>query len=396
MKIAMIGHKRIPSREGGIEIVVEELSTRMVNEGHIVHAYNRKGHHVSGKGFDVKSNFKNIKGYKGIKILTIPTFENGKLNAIVYSILATIRALFGRYDCIHYHAEGPSAMLWLPHVFGIRTVATIHGLDWKRDKWGRFATKYLKFGEKIAAKYANEVIVLSKNVQQYFLDTYGRKVTFIPNGIKKPEIKRTDVIYKKWGLQKNEYILFLGRIVPEKGLQYLIDAYKGIDTLKKLVVAGGSSHTNNYVDNIKRKASEDKRVIFTNFVQGEELAELYSNAYLYVLPSDLEGMPISLLEAMSYGNCCVVSDIPECTEVVEDKAIAFKKSSVSDLRDKLKWLVENPRIVNRYKSTASPFICGKYDWDVVLEKTVKVYMKTSKVSDILKEMKGYHEDFNGK
>lgn len=375
LKIAMIGHKRIPSREGGIEIVVEELSTRLVAKGHIVHVYNRKGHHVSGKGFDGTSNLANLKEYKGIKILTIKTLENGKLNAFVYSILATFRALFGGYDCIHYHAEGPCAMLWLPHFFGIRTVATIHGLDWQRAKWGGFATKYLRFSEKIAARYADEVIVLSKNVQKYFLYTYGRKVRFIPNGIEKSEIRGNHVISEKWGLSKDEYILFLGRIVPEKGLQYLVDAYRDVGTLKKLVIVGGSSHTDDYMVNIKRKVVEDSRVIFTNFVQGEELEELYSNAYLYVLPSDLEGMPLSLLEAMSYGNCCVVSDIPECTEVVEDKGITFKKSDVSDLKDKLEWLIQNPNIVDGYKREASSFICGKYHWDEVLEKTVKLYTK---------------------
>ncbi|MEQ8199265.1 MAG: glycosyltransferase family 4 protein, partial [Clostridiaceae bacterium] len=287
-----------------------------------------------------------------------------------------------------YHAEGPCAVLWLPHLFGIHTVATIHGLDWQRAKWGGFATKYLKFGEKIAAQFADEVIVLSRNVQQYFLDTYGRKVSFIPNGVEKPEIKRNKVIYEKWGLKKDEYILFLGRIVPEKGLQYLIDAYKGVDTLKKLVVAGGSSHTDDYMADIKRKASEDNRVIFTNFVQGEELEELYSNAYLYVLPSDLEGMPISLLEAMSYGNCCVVSDIPECTEVVENKAVIFRKSDVSDLKDKLEWLIQNPDTVYEYKRAASEFICSKYDWDATVEKTAKLYKKQQKVLN-------YHEENEG-
>ncbi|MDF2472247.1 MAG: glycosyltransferase family 4 protein [Anaerocolumna sp.] len=398
LKIAMIGHKRIPSREGGIEIVVEELAARLVKYGHKVHAYNRRGHHVSGKGFHcgiVDSSFRKASSeYKGIKLLTIPTFKNGKLNALVYSVLATFRALFGHYDCIHYHAEGPCAMLWLPHLVGIRTVATIHGLDWQRAKWGGIATKYLKFGETIAAKYADEVIVLSKNAQKYFLDTYNRKVRFIPNGIEKPVIKEASIIARKWNLKKDDYILYLGRIVPEKGLQYLIDAYKSVDGTKKLVIAGGSSHTDSFLKEIKRKAADDNRVVFTDFVQGEELEELYSNAYLYVLPSDLEGMPISLLEAMSYGNCCVVSDIPECTEVVEDRAVVFEKSNTQDLMDKLTGLLNNSEIVNQYKNTASKFICNKYDWDLVVEKTGRLYRKVQP-TNYLKETKVYHEDFNG-
>jgi glycosyltransferase involved in cell wall biosynthesis len=374
LKIAMIGHKRIPSREGGIEIVVEELSTRLVQLGHSVDAYNRKGHHVSGKDFDGTSNQK-MREYKGVRIITIPTIEIKGFAALIYSVLATFRALIGNYDCIHFHAEGPCAMIWLPHILGIHSVATVHGLDWQRAKWGGFATRFLKFGEKMAVKYADEIIVLSKNVQEYFVDTYGRKTKFIPNGVNKPKIREADIITKKWGLKKDEYILFLGRIVPEKGLHYLLDAYKDIDTSKKLIIAGGSSDSNSYMSNIKQKAKDDQRIIFTDFVQGRELEEFYSNAYLYILPSNLEGMPISLLEAMSYGNCCLVSDIPECTEVIEDKAVAFKKSNVTDLRDKLEELCENPVIVNRYKNEASDFICSKYNWDIVVDSTIELYRK---------------------
>ena len=159
MKIAMIGHKRIPSREGGIEIVVEELSTRLVIMGHTVFAYNRAGKNVSDRNADKEAH--KLKTYKGIRLVKIPTPNNKKLNAIVYSFLATIHAVTHNFDVIHYHAEGPCAMLVIPHFLGIRTIATIHGLDWQRAKWGGFATKFLKFGEKIAAKYADEVIVLS-------------------------------------------------------------------------------------------------------------------------------------------------------------------------------------------------------------------------------------------
>ncbi|SEW42614.1 glycosyltransferase family 4 protein [[Clostridium] fimetarium] len=372
MKIAMIGHKRIPSREGGVEIVVEEISKRLVELGHSVYVYNRSGHHISGKNFDDDSN-NHLKVYEGIRIIMVPTIDKKGLSALIYSGVATFIALFGHYDCIHFHAEGPCAMIWLPHLFGIRTVATIHGLDWQRAKWNGFATKYLKFGEKMAAKYADEVIVLSNNVHKYFLDTYGRDTNFISNGISKPKIIEAGIIEKKWNLKRNEYFLFLGRLVPEKGLYYLVDAFRNISTLKKLVIAGGSSDTNDYIVDIKRKAAEDSRIVFTDFVQGEVLEELYSNAYVYVLPSDLEGMPISLLEAMSYGNCCLVSNIPECAEVVEDKAVVFNKSDVVDLSEKLEYLVNNTQIVDRYKQEASKFICGRYNWDEIVKRTTELY-----------------------
>lgn len=372
-RVAMIGQKRIPSREGGVEVVVNELANRFVEKGYEVDAYNRSGYHVSGKEFDKGRNGKG-KYYNGIRIIIVPTFKNGKLNAIVYTVLATLRALLGKYDVIHFHAEGPCIMLWLPKLFGIRVIATIHGLDWQRAKWGNFASYVLKTGEKIAAKYADEIIVLSKNVQDYFWETYHRKTKYISNGIARPEYREVKLIREKFQLEKDGYILFLARIVPEKGLHYLIEAFRKLDTDKKLVVAGGSSHSFEYIDKIKAMAAKDERVILTDFVQGRTLEELYSNAYCFVLPSDVEGMAISLLEAMSYGNCCLVSDIDENMEVVEEHAFSFQKGSVEDLRRKLSMMLEQPEKVQEIKKQSSDFICQKYSWEAVVDATEKLYL----------------------
>ncbi|MBQ8412802.1 MAG: glycosyltransferase family 4 protein, partial [Lachnospiraceae bacterium] len=275
----MLGHKRVPSREGGIEIVVEELSTRMVEMGHSITCYNRSGHHVSGKEFDRER----INEYKGVKLKTIPTINFRGLAAMTSSFFGAVRVAFGKYDIVHFHAEGPCAMLWLPKLFGKRCVATIHGIDWKRAKWGGLASKYIKLGERVAVKYADEIIVLSKSVQEYFMDTYGRQTKFIPNGVNKPIFRRAQLIKDKYGLCENEYILFLGRIVPEKGIAYLIEAFKGVTTDKKLVISGGSSDTDAFMQELKKLAGEDERILFTGFVQGQMLEELYSNAYLYTL-----------------------------------------------------------------------------------------------------------------
>ena len=173
-------------------------------------------------------------------------------------------------------------------------------------------------------KYADEIIVLSKGAQKYFMETYGRETHFIPNGVNRPEVREAKLITDHFGLEKDSYILFLGRLVPEKGIRYLVEAFKNVKTDKKLVIAGGSSDTDSFMEELKELAKGDDRILFTGFVQGAMLDELYSNAYVYTLPSDLEGMPLSLLEAMSYGNCCLVSDIPECAEVVEDKEVEKK------------------------------------------------------------------------
>ncbi len=370
LNICMLGHKRIPSREGGIEIVVEELSTRLVKLGHSVSCYNRRGHHVSGKEFDCKE----LKEYKGVKLQSVITIERKGLAAMTSSASASFRAAFGRYDVVHYHAEGPCAMLWLPKLFGKRCVATIHGLDWSREKWKKgFGSKYIKFGEKVAAKYADEIIVLSEGVQKYFKKTYRRETLFIPNGVNRPVIRPVEITKESWNLEKDSYILFLGRLVPEKGLRYLVRAFRDIKTDKKLIIAGGASDTGSFMEEIHKLAEGDERIMFIGFVQGKILDELYSNAYIYVLPSDLEGMPLSLLEAMSYGNCCVVSDIAECAEVVEDKAVIFRKSSVNDLREKLQMLCDAAAIVQNYKDKAADFICEKYKWDDVAQQTVELY-----------------------
>lgn len=366
----MFGQKRIPSREGGVEIVVEELCTRMVAQGYNVTCYNRGGHHVSGSEFDSKR----LKEYKGIRLKTVPTIEKKGLAAVSSSFFAALCCAFGKYDIVHIHAEGPAFFAWIPKLLGKKVIVTIHGLDWQREKWkAGFGAKFIRQGERNAVKYADEIIVLSKGVQDYFEKTYGRKTVFIPNGVNRPKKQKAELITEKYGLEKDSYILFLGRLVPEKGIKYLIEAFKQVDTDKELVIAGGSSDTSEFENEIKELAKEDKRILFTGFVQGQELEELYSNAYVYVLPSDLEGMPLSLLEAMSYGNCCLVSDIPESVDVVEDKALIFQKSDVNSLYTKLVDICCNSSKVKSFKCTAEEFVCNKYSWNKIVKDTCCLY-----------------------
>ncbi|WP_196021198.1 glycosyltransferase family 4 protein [Mediterraneibacter faecis] len=369
MAIAMFGQKRL-SREGGIEIVVKELCTRMAKNGYTVTCYNRSGHHVSGAEYDKKTE------YEGINQKCVPTIEKKGLAAVSSSFFAALYSAFGKYNVVHIHAEGPAFFSWLPKLLGKRVIVTVHGLDWQREKWkSGFGSKFIKQGEKNAVKYADEIIVLSKGVHDYFRNQYGRETRFIPNGVNRPEIRKAELITDKFGLTKDSYILFLGRLVSEKGIRYLVEAFKNVKTEKKLVIAGGSSDTDSFMKELKELAKDDKRIIFTGFVQGQMLEELYSNAYIYTLPSDLEGMPLSLLEAMSYGNCCLVSDIQECTEVVEDKALIFKKSNVQDLQNKLQEACDRTEKIMELKQQAADYICKKYNWDDVVEETLKLYRR---------------------
>lgn len=381
LRIAMLGHKRIPSREGGVEIVVSELATRMCEQGHSVTCYNRKGHHVGGSDFDQTA----LKEYQGVRLKQVFTVDKKGLAAMTSSFFAALRAAFGRYDVVHFHAEGPCAMMWLPKLFGKKCIATIHGLDHQRAKWGKFASWYIFRGEKCAVKRADKIIVLSENVQNYFKEQYGRKTVFVPNGVNRPQPVEAKEITEQFGLKKNDYILFLGRLVPEKGVHYLVEAYGKLDTDKKLVIAGGSSDTSEYEQGLKQLAGENPNIIFTGFIQGRMLEELYSNAYIYTLPSDLEGMPLSLLEAMSYGNCCVTSNIPECANVMLQHGVTFEKGNVEALAEKLQRLCDNAWQVKTYQESSADYICGAFNWDDVTAKTLALYGVAPKEKDVFQE-----------
>lgn len=384
MKIVMIGHKRIPSREGGVEVVVEELATRMTKMGHDVTVYNRKGSHVAGiKGNDCKKNYE----YKGVKIKTIFTLDAKNFNALVYSFLATIQACFSNAEIIHFHAEGSCAMIPLAKLFRKKCVATIHGLDWKRAKWGSIATHYLLFGERMAAKYAHQLIVLSEDMKSYFKHEYERDVVVISNGVHQPIYENPSLINTKYGLNGQDYLLYLARLVPEKGVHTLIEAYQKSGLSVPLVIAGGGSHSDkycHYIENLSNQVNEfairnatGQKIIMTGFVQGKELEELYSNTLLYILPSEIEGMPISLLEAMSYGNICLTSDIPENMAVIDRYGFSFKTSDADDLAKSLTELYDNMAVIRNdreyTRENIQEYILKKYNWDDVTKRTLSCY-----------------------
>ncbi|MCM1295366.1 MAG: glycosyltransferase family 4 protein [Muribaculaceae bacterium] len=367
LKIAMLGHKYVPSREGGVEVVVENLAAEMVKKGHSLTLFNRK-----------RKNYQPMTEYKGCKLETVYTVDKKSLDAVIYAYFATKKvkkaAKKGEFDIVHFHAEGPCLFLGkFPKKSkrNYKLVITVHGLDWQRGKWGGFATKVLKKAENKIVKYADEIIVLSENVKNYFKETYNRDTVFIPNGVSKPEITPAEEITKNWGLTKNSYVLFLARIVPEKGLHYLVDAWKRAvketGTDKKLVIAGASSHSDEYFEGIASKCAGDDSIIMTGFVQGQVLSELYSNSYLFVLPSDIEGMPMSLLEALTYGNVCLVSDIPENTSVINSSCLTFKKGDVEELTQKLEFALKND--VGGGSTAKLP------DWEEIAERTLELYKR---------------------
>lgn len=360
MRIAMIGHKEFPSRAGGVEVVVYELATRLTARGVDVTVYNRG-----------KEKHHNRYEELGVNVVRSFTPKNKSLNAMVYSFVATFHALFGKYDIIHYHAIGPCVPLVIAHIFGRKTVATIHGLNWKVDKWGSFASKYLRLGEKIAAKYADTVITLSEGMRQYFLDTYDRDTVLVKNAVSPIPETPDDIIREKYGLEKGSYVLYIGRLSPEKGIQDLISAYRKSGIAKKLVVAGEAADSA-FLDDLRALAGDGGDVMFAGLVSGELMNSLYCNTALYVLPSHTEGLALTLLEALSCGADCLVSNIEENTSVAGKYAETFESGNVDDLADKLvkcAYRIKAPSESEEQKK----YVSANYGYDRVIDEHMKIY-----------------------
>ena len=356
MKIAMLGHKQFPTRTGGVEVVVMELATRLAARGHDVTVYDRG--RIEGDSVVM-----------GVRRIGTFTFKKQSLNAFLSSFFATFKILPKKYDIVHYHAIGPSVPIFLAHLFRKKTVSTIHGLNWRVDKWGKFAKKYLKFGEKMAAKYADEIVVLSEDMHQYFLDTYGRDTTLILNGVSLIPDTPPAIIKRDFGLEGGDYILYVGRISPEKGPQDLIEGFKKSHTGKKLVIAG-TVPDNEFGAQIKAAAEGREDIVFPGFAGGEMLYELYSNCALYVLPSHTEGLALTLLEAMSCGAKCLVSDIPENTCVLREYGDSFKVEDTDDLARMLEVAVgrEHP-----LKEEEKAYVSAQYSYDRVVDRHIEMY-----------------------
>jgi len=359
MKIAVLGTKGIPATWGGIERHVEELATRFVKMGHEVTVYCRPYYTTTTDEF-----------YNGVRLKKLPTIRSKNYDAITHTFLATLHLLRREYDIVHYHAIGPATLSIIPRLFGKKTVATVHGLDWQREKWGRRARTYLKLGERAAVHFPHATIAVSRFLKEYLEAKYHRPVNYIPSAVSDPVSLPPSAI-RSYGLEGGDYILFVARLVPEKGCHFLIDAFNRIRTDKRLVIAGGSSHSDDYVKRLQASAGEN--VIFTGYVYGDELHELYSNAYCYVHPSTMEGLPITLLEAISYGRCIVASDIPPNMEVVKDNGMIFENKNVDDLVRALKMVLDNPSLAADLGRRAQAMGVTDYSYDGIAAKTIRLY-----------------------
>jgi glycosyltransferase involved in cell wall biosynthesis len=359
MKIAMLGLKGLPC-PAGAEKVAENVACRLVKLGHDVTVYVRP--HYTPVG---------LKEYQGVHLVHLPSIPTKNLDAITHSFLATLATLRLRPDIAHIHSIGNSIFTPILRAAGVKVVVQSHGLDWQRAKWGKFARTYLRFSDYCAINFPDATIVVSNKLKNYYKSKFRRDVNYIPNGINSIEYAPPDEIFKI-GLKGNDYILFAARLVPEKGCHYLIDAYQTIEgCTKKLVIAGDSVLNDPYGEKLKGYA--DPKIIFTGFVTGKLFQELLSNAYLFVLPSEIEGLSTGLLEAMGYGNCVLVSNIEENQEAIGDAGVTFVSKSSNDLANKLRLLLENEDLVNKYRKLAKEMLGEKYDWDQITKQYEILY-----------------------
>lgn len=366
LRIAMVGQRGVPATFGGIEHHVEELGSRLVERGHEVIVYARPNYLESP-----------IEEYRGMRVKVLPTVDSKHLDAIVHSGVSTAAAIRERVDVIHYHAIGPGIPGALPRFASHAKVAlTVHGRDGERAKWGRGARTVLSTAEWMSAKVPDATIVVSQDLERHYADAYGRKTWYIPNGVEPQERLPAREITERWGLAANSYVLFVGRLVPEKAPDLLIRAFRQLPGDLRLVIAGGSSFTDDYVGSLEALAATDERVVMAGYVYGDALTELYSNAAVFVLPSALEGLPLTLLEAASFGSPLIASDIPPHLEIVSEDAPGHRVF-VSGSEDGLVAAIDRSRAGGQEERTAAERfredVLERYRWDRVVEETEHVY-----------------------
>ena len=358
LKVAFIGGRGVISKYSGIESYYEEVGKQLAGMGHEVTIYCR-------------SYFTpDLREHNGMRLVRLPTIRSKHLDTLIHTLLSTVHAVFGRHDVIHYHALGPALFSFLPRLFGKKTVVTVQGLDWQRKKWGRVATKVLQLGEQAAMKLPNATMVVSQTLQHHYQSRYGSQPFYVPNGTSLRK-RRVPSQLVRWGIEPSKYVLFLGRFSPEKNCHLLIEAFEQIPTEAKLVLAGGSSYSDAYANELRKH--ESSRIKLLNWVSGDDLEELLTNAMLFVLPSDLEGLSLALLDAMGAGVCVLASDISENREVIENTGFTFKRGDAVDLQRMLRLLIENPLMRQSAARNAKQRVKEKYLWKQIAEQISLTY-----------------------
>jgi glycosyltransferase involved in cell wall biosynthesis len=358
LRVAFIGGRGVISKYSGIETYYEEVGKRLAEMGHEVTVYCR-------------SYFTPVVAeYNGLRLVRLPTIRSKHLETLVHTLLSTTHAMTQPYDVVHYHALGPALFSFFPRLLGKKTAVTVQGLDWQRKKWGRLASAVLRLGERASGYLPNATMVVSRTLQRRYRDVHGIEASYVANGAVLRERREPRKILE-WGLDPGKYVLFLGRLSPEKGCHLLVEAFENVDTDATLVMAGASSYSNKYIRDLQTHASERIRIL--DCTSGQSLDELLTNAMLFVLPSDLEGMSLALLDAMGAGLCVLASDIPENRELVDGAGFTFQHGSATDLADRLRFLIANPAVREAAGKTARRRVEEQYQWQQIAGDIEKTY-----------------------
>lgn len=359
MRIAMIGIKAIPARFGGFETAVDELARGLVRRGHDVRVYNRSG-------------MSSVHGnYEGVQLVTLPTVRSKSLSTIVHAFLATLHVAVRPVDVVHYFTTGTTVCAPLPRIGGMKIVCSVDGTDWQRSKWGKLARLYLQFSERLAVLFSNAIVSDSEAVKDYYRKRYGAPSFCITYGIREAESSGAEWL-QRFGLAGRDYILFVGRLVPENNVHNLIRAFEQVVTSKKLVIVGDDPWEKSYIRSLK--STTDSRIVFTGAVYGEGYVQLQRNAYLFVLPDEVGGTHPALVEAMGFRNCVLVNDTPSNLEVIDDTGFSYKGSDNEiDLKNKLQFLVEHPDVVEVCREKALERAKRVFRWEQVVSDHEKVY-----------------------
>jgi glycosyltransferase involved in cell wall biosynthesis len=356
MKIALLGTRGIPASYSGFETCVEQLGQRLVERGHQVTVYCRS-HHITYKGTH----------HKGMRLVKLPTIANKYLDTIVHSFISSLHALSQHYDVALYFIAGNSPVSWIPRMVGTRTVLNVDGLDWKREKWPFLAKKYIQFTEYLATKLPTAYLTDSHVVQGYYLNRFGDEPPYIPYGSEVETVPPGETL-ARLGLEAQQYILFVGRLVPENCAHHLVEAFRGLDTKIKCVIVGDAPYAEKYIASLKASAYGDPRIVFTGYLFGEGYHELGSNAYVFVETSGVGGTHPALIEAMAFKNCVVVHNTPENLETIGDTGFAYDGSvGAQDLRRVLEDLLSKPGLVREYQQRAHYRAQTCYTWDAVTD-----------------------------
>lgn len=372
MHIAMLGQKGVPGRFGGVETHVTELSTRLVRSGHTVTAYSRTWYAQDGGD-----------RYNGIRIIRLPSIRTKHLDAISHTLFAVFHAVtILRPDVYHFHGVGPSLLAWIPRILAphATVVSTFHCIDRYHEKWGRIARFALKIGEWASVHFADETIAVSKIIAGYTADAYGKASTYIPNGITPRRVSTDPLLVEPFGLQTFSYVAMVSRLVKHKGAHTLIAAWQRARELRpelfrdlKLAIIGGSAFTDQYVKSLHGLAAGDSSIVFTGYQSGDALEALFAGARFVVHPSTSEGLPIAILEAMSYGKAVLAADIPENMEVIAEHGMPFSAGDVEDLAHKMVDLLQDPMYAASLGHLARAYVENMYHWDDIAHETVEVY-----------------------